>query len=131
MTGLTPYLHFAGSAREALLFYQGVFGGDVELNTFADFGRTDGPSDAVAHGVLRGRVELFAADAAPGEETLEIRGVMFSLLGTAEPAELEAWFHALAAGGRVVDTLALRPWGDHDGTLIDRFGVTWLIGFEG
>lgn len=43
MTGLTPYLHFAGSAREALLFYQGVFGGDVELNTFADFGRTDGP----------------------------------------------------------------------------------------
>jgi len=131
MTGLTPYLHFAGSAREALLFYQGVFGGDVELNTFADFGRTDGPSDAVAHGVLRGRVELFAADAAPGEETLEIRGVMFSLLGTAEPAELEAWFHALAAGGRVVDALALRPWGDHDGTLIDRFGVTWLIGFEG
>jgi len=43
MTGLTPYLHFAGSAREALLFYQGVFGGDVELNTFADFGRSNGP----------------------------------------------------------------------------------------
>ena len=131
MTGLTPYLHFAGSAREALLFYQGVFGGDVELTTFADFGRTDGPSDAIAHGVLRGRVELFAADAAPGEETLEIRGVMFSLLGTAEPAELDAWFHALATGGRVVDALALRPWGDHDGALVDRFGVTWLIGFEG
>lgn len=131
MTGLTPYLHFPGTAREALTFYRGVFGGELVVHSFADFERTDGPSDAVAHGMLRGPVELFAADAAAGEEALQLRGVLFSLLGTASPAELTAWFDALAAGGRVVDPLQLRPWGDHDGTVVDRFGVSWLIGFEG
>lgn len=131
MTGLTPYLHLPGSAREALTFYRGVFGGELVLATYADVGRTDGPAEAIAHGMLQGRVELFAADAGPDGETLQLRGLMFSLLGTAEAAELEAWFTALAVGGRVVDPLQLRPWGDHDGTLVDRFGVTWLIGYEG
>jgi PhnB protein len=56
---------------------------------------------------------------------------MFSLLGTAEPAELERWFDALADGGEVIDPLALKPWGDHDGQVRDRFGVTWLIGYTG
>ncbi|MFJ6678033.1 VOC family protein [Microbacterium sp. NPDC091382] len=131
MTGLTPYLHFPGVARDALTFYQQVFGGELVLHTFADFGRDDGPEDFVAHGMLSGPVELFAADGGPGDQPLELRGVMFSLLGTAEPAELETWFAKLAEGGSVVDALQLRAWGDHDGTVTDRFGVTWLIGYQG
>ena len=39
MTGLTPYLSFPGTARRALTFYQQVFGGELVLNTLADFGR--------------------------------------------------------------------------------------------
>ena len=30
-----------------------------------------------------------------------------------------------------VAQLQERPWGAHDGTVTDRFGVTWLIGYEG
>ena len=131
MTGLTPYLHFDGDARGALEFYRDVFGGELVINSYADFGREDGPADAVAHGMLQGPVELFASDAAPGEPTLELRGILFSLLGTAEPATLEEWFAALAEGGDVLDPLALRPWGDHDGQVRDRFGVAWLIGYQG
>ncbi len=33
--------------------------------------------------------------------------------------------------GRVVDDLQTRPWGDSDGQVIDRYGLHWLIGFEG
>lgn len=131
MTGLTPYLTFPGTARDALTFYQGVFGGDLILNTFAEFERVDGPGDFIAHGMLSGPVTLFAADGGPGDEALELRGAVFSLLGTAEPAVLETWFARLADGGRVVDDLQLRPWGDHDGTVVDRFGVPWLIGYQG
>ncbi|MBM7751302.1 PhnB protein [Microbacterium laevaniformans] len=131
MTGLTPYLFFDGTARAALEFYRGVFGGELVLATFGDFGRDDGPADHIAHGMLQGAVELFASDAAPGEPTLELRGILFSLLGTAEPATLEEWFAALAEGGDVLDPLALRPWGDHDGQVRDRFGVAWLIGYQG
>lgn len=131
MSGLVPYLHFAGTAREALTFYHSVFGGELSLNTFAEFGRTDGPEDAVAHGMLHGPVELFGADSTAESAPLVLEGVMFSLLGTAEPDILESWFVALSAGGVIVDPLQKRPWGDHDGQVRDRFGVTWLLGYEG
>jgi len=130
MTGLTPYLSFPGTAREALTFYQGVFGGELVLHTLADFQRDDGPADAIAHGMLQGPVELFGADAGPDDSPMRLEGVLFSLLGTAEPGTLEAWFAALGDGGRDVDPLQLRPWGAHDGQVTDRFGVRWLVGYE-
>ena len=131
MTRLTPYLSFPGTARQALTFYQEVFGGELALNTLGDFGRDDGPADAIAHGMLQGPVELFASDATDGEPSLRLEGVRFSLLGTAEPATLEAWFAALSDGGTDIDPLQQRPWGDHDGQVTDRFGVRWLIGYQG
>lgn len=130
MTGLTPYLSLPGTAREALTFYQEVFGGELVLNTLADFGRDDGPADAIAHGMLQGAVELFASDADPGERTLHVEGLVFSLLGTADSNTLEAWFAALSEGGSNIDPLQLRPWGAHDGQVTDRFGVRWLVGYE-
>ena len=131
MTRLTPYLSFPGTARQALTFYQEVFGGELELNTLGDFGREDGPADAIAHGMLQGPVELFASDAGANDPSLRLEGVRFSLLGTAEPATLEAWFAALSKGGVDIDPLQRRPWGDHDGQVTDRFGVRWLIGYQG
>ena len=126
-----PYLFFGGTAADAFTRYQEVFGGELILNTFADFGRDDGAGDLIAHGMLQGPVELFAADAGAGEPTLKLEGVLFSLLGTAEPAVLEQWFAALADGGEVIDPLTRKPWGDHDGQVRDRFGITWLIGYVG
>jgi PhnB protein len=132
MTAPTPYLHLPGTAREALSFYAEVFGGRVAAHSFAEFGREDGPADAVAHGYLvDGPVALFAADVAGDEPSFRSGGLMFSLLGAAEPATLRAWFIGLAAGGRVVEDLQRRPWGASDGQVVDRFGVHWLIGFEG
>ena len=37
-TRIAPYLHFTDTAREALAFYRGVFGGSVTVRTFGDFG---------------------------------------------------------------------------------------------
>jgi PhnB protein len=131
MSHPAPYLHFPGTAREALTFYAGVFGGAAQLHSFAEFGRTDGPSDAIAHGYLtESPVSLFAADAGADEPAFQSRGLMFALLGTAAPATLHDWFSALSAGGAVVDPLQLRPWGASDGQVVDRYGVHWLIGFE-
>ena len=131
MTRLTPYLSFPGTAREALTFYQEVFGGELVLNTLGDFGRDDGPAEAIAHGMLQGPVELFASDAAAGEPGVRLEGVLFALLGTADPATLEEWFTALSDGGVDIDPLQARPWGDHDGQVTDRFGVRWLFGYQG
>ena len=57
--------------------------------------------------------------------------MLFSLLGTADPATLETWFAALSEQGTDVDPLQLRPWGDHDGQVTDQFGVRWLVGYQG
>jgi PhnB protein len=128
----TPYLHFPGTARQALTFYGDVFGCSVELHTFREFNRTDGDADSIAHGGLKaGPVQLLAADVAGTDPPFRSsEGMMLALLGTAAPMTLRQWFSRLSEGGRVVDDLQMRPWGASDGQVIDRYGLHWLIGFE-
>lgn len=129
MTAPVPYIHFAGRAAEALRFYRSVFGGELRLHTFADFGRDDGAPGRIAHGELRGAVDLFAADAGSAEAEAPGGGLMLALLGAADASTSRRWFEALSEGGAVVDTLQEREWGDYDGQVRDRYGLTWLIGF--
>ena len=130
MTAPLIYVTFPGTAREALGFYADVFSGELALHTYEDFGRSDGPPHSIAHGVLNGVVALAGSDAAAGQKSVRLEGVMLSLLGTAEPEVLHAWFNKLAVGGQIVDPLAPKPWGDSDGQVIDRHGLHWLIGYE-
>ena len=88
MTGLTPYLSFPGTARQALTFYREVFGGDLVLNTLAAFGRRDGPADATAHGILQGLVELPAE--ASMREFLQERVENLQKAFSGDDAELQA-----------------------------------------
>jgi PhnB protein len=132
VTDPTPYIHFPGTARQALTFYGEVFGCRVQLHTFSEFDRTDCPAEAIAHGTLTdGSVRLFGSDVAGDERPIRCEGLMLSLLGTAAPSTLRNWFSRLSEGGKVVDDLQARPWGDSDGQVIDRYGLHWLIGFEG
>ena len=100
------------------------------MHTYEEFSRSDGPPEAIAHGMLNGAVALAGSDAAPGQKSVRLEGVMLSLLGTAEPSVLHEWFDKLADGGLVVDPLAPKPWGASDGQVIDRHGLHWLIGYE-
>lgn len=128
----TPYVHFPGTAREALTFYGDVFGGSVQLHTFKEFNRSDGPDEAIAHGSLMdGPVKLFGSDVAGDEPPVRCEGMMLSLLGTDEPRVLRRWFSQLSQGGRILDDLQRRPWGASDGQVVDQYGLHWLIGFEG
>ena len=130
MTAPLVYLSFTRPAREALGFYADVFGGELTLHSYEDFGRTDGPPDAVAHGVLDGVVALAGSDAAAGEPTVRFEGLMLSLLGTADPEVLHTWFDRLCEGGSRIDPLTSKPWGASDGQVTDRHGLRWLIGYE-
>jgi PhnB protein len=130
VTSPTLYLWFPGTASDALDFYQSVFGGAVTKHTYAEFGRADGPADAIAHGYVAGPVTLYATDASGEEDAVDIRGVAIALLGTADPATLTRWFDQLAEGGTVLDPLHATTWGSHDGQVRDRWGVRWLIGYE-
>jgi PhnB protein len=132
MTAPTPYVHLPGTARDALTFYGAVFGCAVQLHTLEEFNRTDGPPEAIAHGyLLEGPVSLFAADVTGDQPPFSCQGMMLSLLGAAPPSTLRSWFASLSQGGRIVEDLQTRPWGATDGQVVDRYGLHWLIGFEG
>ena len=66
---LNPYLTFDGNAREAMEFYRSVFGGELRINTFAEFGSAEPAiADKVMHASLtteRG-YPLMASGTAPG-----------------------------------------------------------------
>lgn len=130
MAAMTLYIWFPGNAETALHYYQGVFGGTLELHTLADFARTDGPPDAIAFGMLSGPVTLQGSDAIGDDQPVSMVGSSIALLGTADAATLTSWFDQLADGGTVIDPLKERGWGASDGQVVDRFGVRWLIGYE-
>src|SRR5215469_7940022 len=102
MAGPEPYVLFPGTAREALTFYGGVFGCVVDLHTFAEFDRADGPADAIAHGGLTGGpVALSGAGVSGDERRDHPEGHMLPPRRSADPSTLRTWFSRLSEGGRV------------------------------
>jgi PhnB protein len=117
-----------------MTFYQQVFGGELTLNTYGDFGMTDVPEelDKIMHSQLEtsSGFVLMAADVPDSMPMKEGGSISISLSGDSAE-ELRGYWDALAAGGTVGEMLAEAPWGDSFGELTDRFGVTWLVNISG
>ncbi len=64
---VTPYLNFGGNAREAMEFYHSVFGGTLDITTYADLHRAEdaGQENLVAHSMLKGAVGVVLMDRTP------------------------------------------------------------------
>jgi PhnB protein len=131
---LNPYVNFKDNAREALEFYQSVFGGDLNMSTFADFQSAQDPAenDLIMHGQLDGAngVTLMAADTPKHLEFRTPTGFSISLSGD-DDATLRGYWDKLVDGGTVVQPLEVAPWGDAFGMLTDRFGISWLVNIAG
>jgi PhnB protein len=132
MPAPTPYIHLPGTVRDALTFYGDVFGCSVQLQSFDEINRTDGPADAIAHGYLvEGSGESFCRRRGRRSTSFPLRRNDAIPAWCGRPSVLRNWFSGLSEGGRIVDDLQSRPWGATDGQVIDRYGLHWLIGFEG
>jgi len=127
---LNPYLNFRGNAREAMEFYEGVFGGKLNVSTFADFHAASDPNenDLVMHADLEGPegIRFMAADTPVKMEYRPGTNFSMSLSGDDE-AQLRGYFEKLAEGGSVTMPLEEAPWGDTFGMCTDRFGISWLV----
>jgi PhnB protein len=126
---MNPYLNFPGNAREAMAFYQTVFGGNLTVNTFGEFGNQDAAvADKVMHAMLetdRGYA-LMASDLAPGMEHAPGNNITLSLSGD-DGDELRGYWEKLTDGGRVTMPLEKQVWGDEFGMCTDRFGIAWMV----
>lgn len=127
-TILNPYLHFDGTAREALTFYHSLFGGELSIMTYGDMGMEGEQATQVMHGSITnpGGITLMASDGAPGSSLVRGNASNLSLSGE-DDAGLRGWFEALSDGGEVHVALEKQMWGDVFGQVQDRFGVIWLV----
>jgi PhnB protein len=126
---LNPYLNFNGNARQALEFYQSVFGGTLNLSTFADFGAADA---ADAGKIMHGQLEtgagytIMAADVPGHMEYHPIEGCSVSLSGD-DADLLHGYWEKLSASGSTMMPLQKQVWGDEFGMCTDGFGIPWLV----
>lgn len=126
---LCPYISFTDTARDAMTLYHHVFGGELIIRTFGEFGNDD---PAVADLVMHSQLEtvagytIMASDTPPGMERTE--GSSITVMVSGDDAEtLRGYFTALSDGGTVTMPLEKQFWGDEFGMVTDRFGVAWGI----
>ncbi len=133
---LNPYLSFADTARPAMEFYQQVFGGDLAVNTFGEYGAADSPAaDLVMHSLLdtTAGYTIMAADApeaiVPGGPSPN--GAV-SISGEASDSDtLRGYWDQLSGSGTVTMPLEKQMWGDEFGMCVDQFGVSWMVNIAG
>jgi PhnB protein len=124
---LEAYIFFKGNAKEAMEFYKNVFGGELNVVTYAESGMSaEGTSpDWLMHASLEGgAVKLMASDTAQASPVA--KKVSLSLGGTNE-ARMREIFDALSAGGSVFSDLKKEAWGDIFGSFKDKYGVEWMM----
>lgn len=128
-----PYLSFNGRCEEAIEFYRGVLGAQVEM--VMRFNQSPEPvppgvlppgfEHKVMHASFRvGDSRIMASDGCA--EGAAFTGFSLSLTVATE-AEADRVFSALGDGGKVTMPLGKTFWSPCFGMLTDRFGVAWMI----
>lgn len=131
MANLNPYLSFRDNARQAMEFYQGVLGGDLDINVFSEYPdmlQDPGEGDLVMHAQLTtpDGLVLMASDTPSTMPYVTPQGFSVSLSGTSADVTRTVW-EGLSEGATVTMPLAEAPWGGLFGMLVDRFGVNWML----
>lgn len=129
-TKLNPYLNFRDNTRDAMEFYQSVFGGALTMNTFGESHASDDPAEAgkIMHSMLKtdNGIAFMASDTPNRMEFKPGSNVHMSLNGDNEP-ELRGYWDKLSAGANITVPLDKAPWGDIFGMLVDKFGIHWMV----
>ena len=126
---LNPYIGFKDNTREAMEFYKDVFGGELTMNTFGEYGAPGTPeADKIMHAQLEtgAGFTLMASDTPPGMEHNPGDNITISLSGD-DADELRGYWSKLSDGGTVTMALEKQMWGDEFGMCVDRFGIPWMV----
>ncbi|ONK12132.1 VOC family protein [Streptomyces sp. MP131-18] len=127
----TTHLNFRGTAREALDFYQSVFGGRTVVVTYKDSGavRHESEADWVTWGEVAGDngFHVMAYDVPSQLPWHQGENPFFVSVRGDDAEEISALWGRLAEGSTVVHPLEPSQWAPLYGMLTDRFGVTWVL----
>ena len=128
---IQPYLFFEGRTEEALEFYKGKLGAQVEfLMRYKDNPdpRHNPPNsgDKVMHCNFRiGDTQVMASDGnCSGKPSFQGFSLTFN---AADEADARRRFNALAEGGQVNLPLSETFFAKSFGMVADRFGLNWMV----
>lgn len=132
---VNPYLNFDGKTEEAFLFYKSIFGGEF----IAHMKMSDAPDmnhlpkeemNRVMHISLPLGKDtiLMGSDILPsvGHE-LNVGNNVYVSIHPTNREEADRFFAGLSKGGEIEMPMADQFWGDYFGSLVDRFGIRWMI----
>lgn len=142
----TTHLNSRGTARQALAFYQTVFGGQLVAATYGDFGMPKGApgADKIVFSQLENEdgFRIMAYDV-PREDTTDAAAIagtttrengvtitdrtFFQSVRGEMLEEVTGYWSTLAEGAAIIEPLAASAWSPGFGMLTDRFGVTWVL----
>ena len=133
---LNPYISFRDNAREAMEFYQTVFGGELTLSTFGEMHASEDPAEAdkIMHAHAGDRQRARADGRRHPEQhgaTTPGNNIAVSSHGD-DDDELRGYWEKLSDGGTVDGAAREGSCGATSfGMCVDRFGITWLVNIAG
>jgi PhnB protein len=133
VSGMTPYLFFAGRCEEAIAFYQAALGAKLEMVL-----RFNESPDAVPEGMLQPGFEtkimhatllindrqLLVSDGTDDKPKFDGFRIALTI---PDEAEAHQAFNALAEGGSVEMPLMKTFWSPCYGMVTDKFNVGWMV----
>jgi PhnB protein len=128
---LNIYVTFDGRCEAAFNFYAPILGGRiVTMVPYAETPEAARVPKEWQGKIMHARLELgeralMASDVPP--ERFEPPKGFHVQIAVKDPAEAEQIFNALAAGGTVTAPIQETFWASKFGTLVDQFGVPWMI----
>lgn len=129
-----PYLHFKDNCREAMQFYQELFGGELEMMKISESPASDQFSKEVQNQVIHSNLKngdfvLMASDMCGMGKLKQGNSVELNLNCSSEK-EINHLYNELSKDGQIIDELKEQFWGALFAMVVDRFGVRWMLSLD-
>jgi PhnB protein len=139
MALINPHINFNGNAGEAFNFYKSVFGGEfAKITRFKDISSPEFPiAEAEANKLMHIALPI-GKNVLIGNDVPEFMGKVNEnenrskiSVSTESREEADKLFNGLSAGGNVEVPLEGNPEDSCFGMLRDKYGIEWVVEFEG
>jgi PhnB protein len=135
----STYLNFDGTTEAAFNFYKSVFGTEFVngVMRMGDVPPQEGQQELSAEDkqlVMNVQLPILGGHLLMGTDATESMGFkvnqgnnVYICLQPDTRAEADALFASLSEGGKVEMPLQEMFWGDYFGSLVDQYGVQWMV----
>jgi len=139
MAQTSTYLNFERSTEETFTFYKTVFGTEFVdgIMRYGGVPVSEGISEMSEDDknlVIHVQLAILGGHLLMGTDAPESMGAkinqgnnVYICLQPDTRGEANTLFEALSAGGKVEMSMAEMFWGDYFGSLVDRFGIQWMV----